>query len=346
MKKEIVRFLETEVEKSHLPGVVLSVSHKGKKVLNESIGFNQLFPDGRKMTEDTIFDLASLTKVVATLPMILRLVDEGVINLEDRVRKFLPVFTGEAVTIKHLLTHTSGLAATKDYFRSNLSYEEIIQDICTNASENKMESDVVYSDLGFMLLKEIVERVTQEKFATIVHKQILTPLEMFETAFNPKWPSDRYATTEFSNEIQGYKCGQVHDENAYYMGGVSGHAGLFSTMGDLHKFAEMITNNGVYKGKQLLKEETVNLSRSNFTRGLSSNRGLGWLLSGEGYNPCGEMYSDESYGHTGYTGTSIWFDPMKSLYVIMLTNRVHLGRQPHILTVRPQVHSLIYNLIE
>lgn len=346
MKKAVVDYLRAEIEKGHIPGAVIQVAHKGKVILQEAVGYRSIYPEKTLMTADTVFDLASLTKVVATLPAVLKLIDSRAIKLEDSVQKFIPSFTDTTVTIQHLLTHTSGLPPSKDYHKTNFTFEQIIDDISTMEKDSASSAQVVYSDLGFILLKKIVEEIAKEEFSSYLQKELLNPLQMNETSFNPNFPKYRYAATEFSTIINDYKCGEVHDENAYYMGGISGHAGLFSTVDDLNNFAQMIENNGFFNGKQLLKEETILNSKKKLTTDLAENRGLGWLLQGDGYTPCGDLFSAESYGHTGFTGTSIWFDPHESLYVILLTNRVHLGRHKYILSIRPHVHSLIYESIQ
>ena len=340
--KKVVEYLREEVDKGHLPGAVLAVSHKGKIILKEAVGFRSIYLEKKPMTIDTVFDLASLTKVVATLPAVLKLMDYGAIRLGDSVQKFIPDFGNHSVTIQHLLTHTSGLPSSIKYYKTNFTYDEIIHYIGTAKMDAPAGTQVVYSDTGFILLKKIVEEAAKMEFTSFLQQEIFTPLQMNHTMFNPTFPKDCYAATEYSAEIQGYKCGEVHDENTYYMGGISGHAGLFSTVDDLKHFAEMIENNGFYQGKQLLKEETVIHSKQRFTMDPSEYRGLGWQLKGDGYNACGDLFSEKSYGHTGFTGTSIWFDPREALYVILLTNRVHLGRHRHILSIRERVHTLVY----
>jgi len=339
--RDVEAYLEEVIEEGLLPGAVLRVSHNGSIVLEKTAGWRELYPSKNEMTSDTVFDLASLTKVVATLPIVLKLLDEDVISLADSIQTYLPDLADQEVTIQHLLTHTSGLEPTKEYFKQGMTYEQAVQDIAGNSQSAKAGEKVLYSDLGFILLKEIVEVASGTDFQALVEREIFSPLRMKETGFTPTFPEERYAATEYSDLIGAYKRGRVHDENAYHFGGVSGHAGLFSTMDDLSKYASMIEQNGRSGGRQILKEETVQLSRKWFTDGLAERRGLGWQLKDKAYAPCGELFSNLSYGHTGFTGTSMWFDPERSLSVILLTNRVHLGRRPDILTIRPKIHSLI-----
>ena len=344
MKGKVLHFLQKEIDLEHIPGAVLSVSYQGEIILEEVIGKRTVFPEETPMKLNTIFDLASLTKVVATLPSILKLLDEGEIRLDDTVAHFLPDFSQNGkghITLRHLLTHTSGLPAHKQYYKTNLSTDKILKSIYGEKIEYETGTKVSYSDLGLILLYKIIEKVTEEKFADFLNKEFFQPLEMFETGFNPNFSNERYAATEFDKKINAPKLGVVHDDNTESMGGISGHAGLFSTIHDLKNYASMIENNGIYKGKRFLSEAVIELSRKNYTPFDQEYRGLGWILKSPLNSSCGDLLSDYSYGHTGFTGTSIWFDPAINLHVIFLTNRVHFGRNPHILRLRPRLHNII-----
>ena len=344
MKQKVLNFLQKEIDSEHIPGAVISVSHQGETLLEEAIGSRTVFPDKSSMKLDTIFDLASLTKVVATLPTILKLLEEGEIRLDDSVVHFLPEFSRngkEPITLRHLLTHTSGLPAHKQYYEDNLSTADILKSIYEQKLEYETGTKVIYSDLGLITLYKVIETVTGEKYADFLNREFFQPLEMFETGFNPEFSSKRYAATEFDKKINAHKLGIVHDDNTESMGGISGHAGLFSTIHDLKNYASMIENNGIYKGKRILSEAVIELSRKNYTPFDQEYRGLGWILNSPAYSSCGDLFSDCSYGHTGFSGTSIWFDPTINLHVILLTNRVHFGRYPHILRLRPRLHNII-----
>jgi CubicO group peptidase (beta-lactamase class C family) len=344
MRDKVVGFLQKEVDLNHIPGAVIHVSHKGNVLLQEAVGNRVVFPEKAPMKMDTVFDLASMTKVVATLPALLKLMDEGEIRLDDRISFFLPEFGlqgKEELTVRHLLTHTSGLPSHLAYYKENLNTNQILERIYHQSLEYPTGEKVVYSDLGLITLYKVVETVTGEEFTDFVHREIFAPLEMKETGYNPTFAKERYAVTEFSENLQGYKAGIVHDENTESMGGVSGHAGLFSTKSDLAKYAKMIENNGVYNGKRILSEAALHLSRKNYTSFDVEHRGLGWILKSPTHSSCGDYFSDHSYGHTGFTGTSIWFEPEIDLHVILLTNRVHFGRKPPILRLRPRLHNMI-----
>nr|WP_240510106.1 serine hydrolase domain-containing protein [Virgibacillus profundi] len=329
---------------NHIPGAVISASYKGEVILQEAVGNRIVYPAKLPMKLNNVFDLASLTKVVVTLPAILQLIDNGEIRLDDPVAYFLPEFAQngkENIRLRHLLTHTSGLPSHKQYYLEDLTTEEVIQRIYSEELSASTGSNVIYSDLGLMMLYKVIEIITEEKFDHFVHNEILAPLEMFDTGFNPTFEKNRYAATEYSNKLKVYKQGIVHDENTETMGGISGHAGLFSTIHDLQNFTTMIENNGVFKGKRILSQAVLELSRKNYSPFDSEFRGLGWILKSPVLSSCGDLFSEVSYGHTGFTGTSIWFDPTIDLHVILLTNRVHFGREPHILRLRPRLHNMI-----
>lgn len=341
MKKKVIAFLQNEVDAGLLPGAVVQVTHKGEVLLKEAIGYRSVIDkDKHSMELDTVFDLASLTKVVATLPSVLKLMDKGKVTLNDRVAYFLPEFGRigkEEIQLVDLLSHSSGLTAVRDFYSEPLTKDEIYERIYAEPLAYPTGSKVVYSDLGFMLLSQIVEKVSDVPFEDFVQENILDPLDMTDTGFVPQFPKDRYAATEYSEKDSQYKLGIVHDKNAEAMGGISGHAGLFSTVEDLGKYATMIENGG----KSILSPVGLKLARKNMTPFSTEHRGLGWMLKGPEPNSIGDYLSDETYGHTGFTGTSIFFDPVVDLNVILLTNRVHFGREPSIVRVRQQLHNMI-----
>ena len=343
--EKVIELLQKEIDQRHIPGAVLQINHKGKTVVEEALGWRIDFEDDREpMQLNTVFDVASLTKVVATLPATLKLMDEGELTLSDTVAHFIPEFAKSnksEITIQNLLTHTSGLTSHRRFYKENLKKNEIYKEIYKETLHYPTDSKVVYSDLGLILLSRIIEIITEMSFEEFVDREIFKPLEMTETSYLPRFSNERYAATEFSEKLNTYKIGTVHDENTDALGGISGHAGLFSTVSDLNKFALMIENDGVLNGKRILSKHATQLSKKNFTVSLNEARGLGWQMKGQNFASCGDYFSGASYGHTGFSGTSIWFDPEIDLNVILLTNRVHYGREPHILRLRPRVHNVI-----
>ncbi|GAF63752.1 putative beta-lactamase [Bacillus sp. TS-2] len=348
MFEKVRNFLEKEIQLNHIPGATLQVAQQGKLLLQETFGFQRVFPNKEPMKITTVFDLASLTKVIATLPVVLKLIENGELHLDDRVSFFLPSFSGggkEEIRIKHLLTHTSGLPAHRHYYEKKLLVGEIMESIYEEKLVAPPGKQVVYSDLGFITLYHLIEKITSVPYARFVEEEILAPLEMNETGFHLNYEKTRYAATEYSEELRDYKQGIVHDDNTESMGGISGHAGLFSTVTDLTNFAEMIEQGGYFRGKRILSEQTLAVSQKNYTPFDSEYRGLGWILNSPNFSSCGDLFSQGSFGHTGFTGTSIWFDPEIQLRVILLTNRVHFGRKDPIIRLRPRLHNLIVSTL-
>ncbi|MDZ5473701.1 serine hydrolase domain-containing protein [Bacillus sp. 31A1R] len=345
MRDKVLSFLQNEIDLEHIPGAVIQISHQSRTILQEAIGSRVVYPEKAPMNINTVFDLASLTKIVATLPTILKLMEEGAIRLDDTITSFFPEFGvngKDEIRVVHLLTYTSGLRAHKPYFLEALKAEQVFKAIVEDQLVAPVGEKVIYSDLGFIILYKLIEKLTDQPFEDFVRKNIFDPLEMKETSFNPTFPRERYAATEFNEALKDYKHGIVHDDNTEFMGGISGHAGLFSTIDDLANYFSMIEQDGVYNGKQLLSKVSTQLARENFTPfDKTEYRGLGWILKGPRNSSCGDFFSPKSYGHTGFTGTSVWFDPEAELRVILLTNRVHYGRKDPIIRLRPRLHNVI-----
>jgi CubicO group peptidase (beta-lactamase class C family) len=292
----------------------------------------------------TVYDLASLTKVVGLNTAIMMLVEEGRVALDSPVTRYLPEFAagGDSVTVRDLLTHSSGLPAWKPFHLEARSREDLFSMVAAHPLEAPPRTRMVYSDLGAILLTGVVERVSRERLDRFLRRRVFGPLGMRETRFNPprSWRR-RIAPTEVDTTWRRRLVwGEVHDENTAAMGGVSGHAGLFGTASDLVRFAQFMLRDGrLPEGRRLLRAETI----AEFTRvqqpGFSS-RALGWDTPSEG-SSAGTRLSPRSYGHTGFTGTSLWIDAERNLFVILLTNRVHPTRDNRqIYEVRPGVADL------
>jgi CubicO group peptidase (beta-lactamase class C family) len=338
-----VNFLKKSIENREIPGAVVHVVYQGKTIINEAVGYAH---DKCKipMRTDTIFDLASLTKVCATLPSVLKLIEAGEIALDDPVSRFLPKFQNGSplIKIRNLLTHTSGLQPFLNFFEKNYSIDEAVEEICKLPIIIDSNTKVIYSDLNFILLGYIVEHISGLRLDKFSKRYVFDPFEMFNTGFNPSIDNkERIAATEFQDENNDYLWGIVHDENARNFGGVSGHAGLFSTAEDLVKYANCFLNEGSVNGYTLYSPFTINMSTSNYTRELDYNRGIGWQLIDSDSHPAGDLFPRSGYGHTGFTGTSLWIDKSSQLVVILLTNRVHFGRNDHIIRIRKIFHNLV-----
>lgn len=343
--------VEKAVAAKAFPGATLAVGYKGKVSLH---AFGKLSYDEKASAVklDTMYDIASLTKVVATTTIVAKLVEGDFavpLDLDAKIERYLPEWTSgpqpdwrHKVTVRHLLTHTSGLPAFKEYWRTSQGQQDTLSRIFAEPLEYDPGTKMIYSDLGIILLAEIIERLTGRNLDDLARTYVFTPLEMNDTMFRPRkklWP--QIAPTEIDNQLRHRLVqGEVHDENAYAIGGVSGHAGLFSTAPDLAAFCRMLLNGGVYAHRRILRPSTV----AQFTapQELSGRtRTLGWAAPTEG-SSSGRYFSPHSFGHTGFTGTSIWIDPDRQVFVILLTNRVHPARENQkIAQVRPAVADAV-----
>ena len=322
----INRVVERGIKAGGYPGASVVVGRKGAVVWAKGFGHLGWTNDpGSVVDERTIYDLASLTKVVGTTTAVMILFDEGKIKLDDLVSKYIPEFTGggkELVTVRQLLEHRSGLPAGRDLWRIARSPEEARAAVIATPLIAQPGQYYEYSDLGADMLGFIVEVVSGQRLDQFLEARVFGPLHMTDTHFRPD-PSlrGRIAPTELTPP-RGYPLrGEVHDENAYALGGVAGHAGIFSTAADLSIFAQMLLNRGTFKGTRIVADSTVAL----FTKRAAGTRALGWDTCAGEYG-CGKYMGKNAYGHTGFTGTSLWIDPDREMFVVLLTNRVHAAK--------------------
>ena len=322
----IERVVERGIKAGGYPGASVIVGRKGAAVYEK--GFGRLTWSSSSIPVDaqrTIYDVASLSKVVGTTTAIMILYDENKIRLDDPIVSYIPTFGGgdkDKVTVRQLLTHTSGLPAGRDIWRIAQTPLEARALVLSTPLEGRPGAQYIYSDLGADVLGLLVEVVSGEPLDKFLTRRVFDPLGMNETMYRPA-DSLRYriAPTEVTPP-RGYPLrGEVHDENAYALGGVAGHAGLFSTAADLSVFAQMMLNGGEYNGVQIISKQTVDL----FTSRSFGHRALGWDTA-EGDYGSGRFLGPTAYGHTGFTGTSMWIDPEREMFVILLTNRVHAAR--------------------
>ena len=381
--------LERGIEEGAFPGAVALVARRGVVALHAGYGRASV-EDGEsgELDRGTIYDLASLTKVVACLPAVLMLVEEGRCSLDEPVAAFFPEFAegGDArrgeVSLRHLLTHTSGLPAWLPLYSDCDTAEATVARICRTPLEADPGARVVYSDLGVILLGELVRRVGGQRLDEFAQERLFAPLGMRDTGYRPD-PAlrGRIAPTEVGEAYEARMAresggrhperrmgatirGEVHDGNAHYaLGGVSGHAGLFSTAADLAVYCQLWLNGGTYGARRYFGPATLAAAMRDQTAALNEARGLGWAafdpdplgrrarwlaaggdpaLASGGPASSGELLGAGSVGHTGFTGTSLWLDPSRELLVVLLTNRVHpdaanLG----IRRVRPRFHNAV-----
>jgi len=329
----------------------LAIVKDGAIVVNKSYGRQTYDTNSPPIVNETMFDLASLTKVIATTSAIMKLYEEEKIHLDDLVINFIPEFGNhgkENITVRNLLLHNGGLPPFKRLYLTCKSPEEVLDSVYQTEIIYKTGDSTVYSDFDFILLGKIVEKVAGVTLDRYVDSVFFKPLGMTSTFFNPQSSmKEKIAPTEYDSIYRKRLIqGEVHDENAYALGGVSGHAGLFSTASDLAIFMQMIMNGGSYGGKQYLKSETIKLFTTRQTK--KSTRALGWdTKTVNGYSSAGSLFGEKSFGHTGFTGTSIWVEPDKKIFVILLTNRVYPTRNNQkIVQIRPKVHDAVVNALK
>ncbi|MEX2456642.1 MAG: serine hydrolase domain-containing protein, partial [Balneolaceae bacterium] len=324
--------MQHAIDDSVFPGGVVGVMKDGAMIWNQGYGYHD-YTKTRKVQHSDVYDLASLTKVISTTTSIMKLVDEEKIKLDDPVATYIPEFDTrdkKDITLQHLLLHTSGLPAFKTYVDKLKTRGEILNAVRNEPLEGEPGEKYVYSDLGFILLAEVVEEVSGQRIDQYVRNKLYYPMGMNSTFFNPRdvgsWISDRVPPTEIDLLYErGTVRAYAHDERAYFMGGVAGHAGLFSTTKDLAIYSQMLLNGGYYADKSYLSPETIQTFVSH--QSPINFRGFGFDRKSEGFSSAGTLTGVNTFGHLGFTGTSIWIDPDENISIILLTNRTWPSRE-------------------
>lgn len=344
--------LDHAVADDAFPGGVAAVGYNNQVAI---YSFGHLTRDAKSpiVTAKTLYDMASVTKVVVTTTSLMMLVQQKRVDLDARVSRYLPEFSAAAsadpnpswrarITIRNLMLHDSGLPGIRQFFKDTKGYDKIVARAASEPLVHEPGTQVEYSDLGFILLGEIVRRLTGESLDEFAHENIFEPLGMADSMFNPpRTLRPRIAPTEFDESYRKRLIvGEVHDENSWAMGGVAGHAGLFSTAGDIATFAQMLLNGGTYNYRRLLNRATIQQFTTRQNIG-DSARALGWDVITQP-SSAGHNFLPDSFGHTGFTGTSVWLDPQRNLFVVLLTNRVNPTRaNEKIRQVRPALHDAV-----
>ncbi|HEX8190798.1 MAG TPA: exo-beta-N-acetylmuramidase NamZ domain-containing protein [Pyrinomonadaceae bacterium] len=352
------------IQKKELPGAVVLAARRGGVVWRKAYGARALVPAREEMTVDTVFDLASLTKVVATATSALILVERGKLRLGDPVSRYIPELKGEGrerITVEHLLTHRSGYAPDFDLSDRWEGHEEMLKRLYAEPLRSAPGARFVYSDIGMIVMGEIIRRVSGEPLDDFARRNIFEPLGMKDTRFRrigaaPAGDAGRIAPTESVRGMRSYLGGtgdagpasetmlrgQVHDPTANRMGGVAGHAGLFSTADDLAVFCQMIMNGGEYGGARILSPLGVaEMTRPRQVTEDGGARGLGWDVNTTFSTNRGELFPAGSFGHTGFTGTSVWIDPASETFVVFLSNRVHPEGKGDVGPLRGRVANVV-----
>lgn len=335
------------VQEGLVPGAAAAVGTADGTLRRAHYGYAQATPPKRPLPDDALFDLASLTKVVCTTTLTLRFLEQGKLHLVQRVASVLPAFGAagkEDVTVRHLLTHTSGLPAWRDLHSAGQGRAAAREQVYAEPLERPTGSAVVYSDLGFIALGALLEEVGGARLDVLAAREVFAPLGLRQTRFGvPARQRPRCAATELLGSRP--LVGVVHDENARAQDGVSGHAGLFSTCADLERFCRMWLGGGVVDRERFLSRATVEAATRDQT-GLRDRRGLGWVLQPNPFWVPADLCSPLAYSHTGFTGTSLLLDPACGVYAVLLTNRVHPtrggGSAERVRTVRARFHNAVW----
>jgi CubicO group peptidase (beta-lactamase class C family) len=352
---QIADAVQASIRAQETPGAVVLVARRGKIGYLKAFGNRSLQPKIEPMTVDTLFDLASLTKVTATAPAVMLLVQNGSLRLGDRANRYLPRFVGggkEEITVRQLLTHCSGLPADFDLSRQWYGRDAALEELWRLSTQFQPGKQFLYSDLNYIVLGEIVRAITSRPLDEFCREEIYAPLGMTETSFKPpaEWRA-RIAPTESRDRSLQYLKGaaaaapdilrgEVHDPTAWRMEGVAGHAGLFSTARDLAIYVQMLLDQGVSNGKPLFGPLTVQAMTSPQSPVGLPVRGFGWDIDSAYSAPRGDLFQG-GYGHTGFTGTSIWVHPPTGSFVILLTNRVHPDGKGDVTHLRGVIANIV-----
>jgi CubicO group peptidase (beta-lactamase class C family) len=365
ISEPISALLQERIDANDFPSAVYLIAEKGHVVFQDALGSAVIEPERIEARLDTIYDLASLTKTLITGLLASIFIERGEIDPTERIGNLLPEFhvSGNAeLTVNDLLMHVSGLPSWRPFYLLVDHPDEVAMEIARTLQNGEQEP-VTYSDLNFMTLGFIIEQLTGDDLVQVANNEIVSKLGLTDTVFNPLnfFPNERIAASERGNEYEKQTCidmgflepdekddlsslrssqiwGEVHDGNASFMNGAAGHAGLFSTAEDLFIIALQFLVNST----KLLKPATCELFRTNFTKGLNENRSVAFQLASTIGSTAGTLMSPESFGHNGFTGTSLWIDPVKERIFVLLTNRTHAHRLPftNINSVRRRFHDL------
>jgi len=348
----VAEIMNQAIRDSVFPGGVVGVLKDGVLTYQEGFGY-QTYGKHQSVRGNEIYDLASITKIMATTTAVMHLIDQGKLHWDDKVSEYIPAYRSglkDSVTIRNLLLHNSGLPSYKIYVDKLKDRKSILHAVENEALVGQPGKQYKYSDLGFILLGEIVENITGSRLDHYMRRNFYYPLGMGDTYFNPNrmgyWVRRRIPPTEIDTTFRHKTIdGEVEDPRAYYMDGVAGHAGLFSSVRDMSIFSQMLLNNGTYGGHQYIKPETVQLFTMREAE--HSNRGYGFDRKSSEHSTAGSLTSMSTYGHLGFTGTSLWIDPQRNLAIIILTNRTYPHRSygQNINEIRARVADAVINSI-
>lgn len=340
--KAIDDILLKAIEEGSLPGASYAIVNESGFIDSNTLGFFRLYPEKEKNRKDVIYDVASLTKVISTTTMIMKLIEENKLSLQTRVMDVLERFKHEEITVYHLLTHTSGLPADIRRAHTLKSRDEVLDKAYEAQLINAVGSSIVYSDIGFILLGQMIEKMTRKRLSDYAHEVIFKPLGMIDTSYHPD--PNRCAPTELRSDLvyQGYLQGLVHDEKSFAMGGEAGHAGLFTTTHDVGLFMKAILNNTFVLKKETLDELFKVREIRTLDDGSKLARALGWDKPTGRSSAGAHVEFDQTIIHTGFTGCNMFIDRIHRIGFVMLSNDVHPTRETKgILKLRHEISNLV-----
>ncbi|MEK3725601.1 serine hydrolase domain-containing protein [Paenibacillus sp. FSL H8-0034] len=336
------QFVQQSRHQGSFSGAAYAIGNSSGIIEQGAVG--TLSWDGLSVESDSLWDLASVTKPIAILPLMVML-EKGECYLDDVIAHFLPEYkdTDKAnITLRQLLTHSSGIPGQQPLYQTSPTKQELMAAVRDLPLRYAPGTDVEYTSQGYMILGDIIEAIAGSSLDIVLQQMVLDPIGLHQTMFNP--PENllpRIAATEYCEWRHAVVKGEVHDENAVVLGGAAGHAGLFSTVGDMSLLCQAMLRLGETAQGRFLQPETVRLMTRNETSSMKLARGLGWQAKDRHDSPAGDLFSLSSYGHTGFTGTSIWMDPEADLFAVLLTNRVHPTRANQ--TIK-RIRSIFHNL--
>ena len=353
MQKEIRQLVAKAIEDTVFPGVEIFFAQGEEILYHECFGTYDIHNASAALEKCSIFDLASLTKPIATSAAIVHLVDNKKLTFHEPLTKIIPEFFShekKKITLLHLLTHTSGLPAWKDLYSPCFDKHLGWKKLCNCTLDSPPGQKVIYSCLGFLVLSEIVRRISGMSLSDYCQRHIFGPIQAEQLRFRPGENCKKIVPTAYCPLRRRYLRGIVHDENAYLFDEEGGNAGLFGTVRNIYKFCRMIFGEGTINGETILSQQAVRYWTKNHLPKHLVPRALGWDINSrrEEYRSCGEKMPINGLGHTGFTGTSLWIDKRTELVVIILSNRVNISREGNLALMsafRPRIHDMLFSML-
>ncbi|MBM3887458.1 serine hydrolase [Candidatus Dependentiae bacterium] len=346
-KDPIEKAMQSAIQKNQIPGGVVLITHKGETIYFKAFGHTMEKPLKEKTKDTSMYDLASLTKLY-TATLIMKLHEAGLLDISKPVSNYIEAFQRPdkaSITIEQLLTHRSGLPAANKVAHYSTDHHATISHIATVKQKSAPSQKFIYSDLGPIVAGYLAELITGKTLNSLLKDYVFLPLELYQTF---TFPSPRFFEHIAPSNLPDGKLiqGRVHDPRAYAMGGLAGNAGIFSQALDVAKFAQLFLQNGVYNGKQYLSQQSIDrMTKASSTLPVNEKRGIGFDIDTKYSSPRGDLFARTSFGHTGFTGTSVWIDPGTQTVVVLLCNSLHPSGKGNINVLRKKIGTLAAKMV-